>query len=330
MNPRPKVTGLIPTTRAVGSGAFVISVYGSDFHPQAVVEWNGSPRATTYVSSTQLEAEIQASDLASAGPAYVGVLNPVPGGGLSGAQFTVASASMPESGWWWDPGLSGIGFFLEYGGGSTSGIFLAGFFYDADGKATWMVSTGPIASSTYNASWQKMNGGQTLTGPYRQPSGYTIGGGVSLAFTDSSHAVMTRPDGSKINLQRFAFTSSQSPVAPEAGAPQSGWWWAGTALSGTGYGIEIQGNSVFIVAYVYDNSGNPVWYLATGNLTTPTTYNVTWDVYVGGPQFTSPEGAYSAHMVSSATPMTLTFSDATNGTLTMGSTVIPITRFKSF
>jgi hypothetical protein len=88
---------------------------------------------------------------------------------------------------------------------------------------------------------------------------------------------------------------------------------------------------VFIVAYVYDAAGNPVWYLATGSLTTPTSYSGSWYQYKSGPTLTSPEGKYGASQIaSSAVAMTLTFSDATHGTLTMGNVVVPIVRFQQF
>jgi hypothetical protein len=236
----------------------------------------------------------------------------------------------PQSGWWWDSKLNGTGFFVEYGGKSGHGMFVGGFLYDASGSATWLVSNGAMSGSTYTSNWLKVTGGQTLLGTYKAPNPSTSAGSMSMTFTDATRAVMTRPDGTAINLVRFPFTGSTTPVQPIAGAPQSGWWWAGSNLGGTGYGIEIQGSSVFIVAYVYDDAGNPVWYLATGSLTTPASYSGTWDVYAGGPQLTSPEGTYAAHKLTSATTMSLTFSDATHGTLTMGNVVIPIVRFQEF
>lgn len=236
----------------------------------------------------------------------------------------------PQSGWWWDPKLNGTGFFIEYGGVSAGGLFAGGFLYDASGNNTWLVSTGPLTGSAYTNTWLKATGGQTLLGSYQSPV-LTTAGNIGLTFTDPSHAVMTRPDGTTVNLQRFSFTASSTPVPPEDGAPNIGWWWGGSALSGTGYGIEIQGSSVFIVAFVYDNSGNPVWYLATGALTDPQTYTGSWDVYQGGPQLTSPEGTYSAHLVPGASvPMSLKFTDDTDGTLTMGSVTIPIVRLQTF
>jgi hypothetical protein len=67
-------------------------VSGSNFISGSVVRWNGSGRATTFVSATQLNASILASDIASAGTAQVTVFNPAPGGDTSSPlTFTVTS-----------------------------------------------------------------------------------------------------------------------------------------------------------------------------------------------------------------------------------------------
>lgn len=60
----PTIVSLSPPSVAHGSGAFVLTVNGTNFQPDAVVEWNGSPRVTTYISTTQLTAQILASDVA--------------------------------------------------------------------------------------------------------------------------------------------------------------------------------------------------------------------------------------------------------------------------
>jgi hypothetical protein len=71
----PSVISISPNTAAAGSGATSLTVTGSNFSSTAVVQWNGSARTTTFVSSTQLVAAISASDLASAGTASVNVLS---------------------------------------------------------------------------------------------------------------------------------------------------------------------------------------------------------------------------------------------------------------
>jgi hypothetical protein len=55
---------------------------------------NGNSRTTTYNSSGQMQAQLLASDIATAGSAAVVVTNPAPGGGNSGsAEFTINATS---------------------------------------------------------------------------------------------------------------------------------------------------------------------------------------------------------------------------------------------
>ena len=81
--PVPTITGLNPSSAAVGGPAFTLTVNGMDFVSGSVVRWNGSARPTTYVNDTRLTASIPAADIATAGPANVTVINPAPGGGTS-------------------------------------------------------------------------------------------------------------------------------------------------------------------------------------------------------------------------------------------------------
>jgi hypothetical protein len=59
-----------------------------------VVNWNGNPRPTTFLSSTQLTAAIAAADVAAIGSAQISVTTPAPGGGISGS-LTVSIVSPP-------------------------------------------------------------------------------------------------------------------------------------------------------------------------------------------------------------------------------------------
>jgi hypothetical protein len=94
-NPVPYVNSpLVPTTVAPGATGFTLSVNGTGFVSGATVNWNGSPRATTFVSSSALQAAILSSDVASVGTAAVTVTNPAPGGGVSNiANFSI---TLPE------------------------------------------------------------------------------------------------------------------------------------------------------------------------------------------------------------------------------------------
>ncbi len=90
--PAPTTTSIIPNIAVAGGTGFVLMVNGTNFANNSTVNWNGSGRTTTFVSATQLTAQILASDIATAGTAMVTVVTPAPGGGTSNAQtFTIAS-----------------------------------------------------------------------------------------------------------------------------------------------------------------------------------------------------------------------------------------------
>ncbi len=82
-NPIPAIVSLNPSSRPVGTRAFVLTVNGSNFGRVAVVRWNGNSRTTAYLSASQLTAQIDAKDIATEGVAEVTVFNPAPGGGGS-------------------------------------------------------------------------------------------------------------------------------------------------------------------------------------------------------------------------------------------------------
>lgn len=85
-NPIPQVNApLVPGTKTPGSAAFTLTVNGTGFVSGATVLWNGNARTTTFVSSSQLTASINASDVATASTATVTAQNPAPGGGISNA-----------------------------------------------------------------------------------------------------------------------------------------------------------------------------------------------------------------------------------------------------
>jgi hypothetical protein len=93
-NPSPTISSISPATAVAGSGGFTLTITGTNFVNGSVVRWNGSPRTTTFVSSTRLEAAIPASDVATAGTANVTVFNPAPGGGTSNtATFTIQASN---------------------------------------------------------------------------------------------------------------------------------------------------------------------------------------------------------------------------------------------
>jgi DNA-binding beta-propeller fold protein YncE len=83
MNPTPMISSLSPSSSIAIGTAFTLQVLGSNFVPGSTVYFGGQLRATTFISATQLNASILASDVDNGGTAVVFVFNPLPGGGAS-------------------------------------------------------------------------------------------------------------------------------------------------------------------------------------------------------------------------------------------------------
>src|SRR5262249_35543819 len=88
-NPVPAVSSLSPPPGYAGGAAFTLTVYGSGFVSSSIVKWNGSPRPTTCLGASQLQAAIGSADVAATGTAQISVSTPAPGGGTS-ASLTFA------------------------------------------------------------------------------------------------------------------------------------------------------------------------------------------------------------------------------------------------
>ncbi len=296
--------------------------------------YNGTSMATPHVtgivslmlsvnpglSPAQILSIIQST--ARAFPAGSSCTTALCGAGIINAAAAVTQAMTTPvvmDGWWWNPAESGRGFSIEVQGNN---LFMAGYLYADDGRATWLASTGAMSSSTqYNGVLQSFGNGQTLTGVY-QPASLTNAnvGAVSLQFSDPSHATLTWPGGT-IPVERYMYGSGTPAFQPE-----TGWWW-NAAESGRGFTIEIQGNTLFMAGYMYDASGNPVWYSTSGTMSTATLYLGTWQQFANGQTLTG-----THHLPSNPSnvgAVTLQFTNAVEATLTLpGGRQIPLTRYR--
>ncbi len=81
-----------------GSSGFTLVVNGTNFVAGSVVNWNGTPRTTTFVSATQLTAAITAADTAFPGAAVVTVSNPTAASGPATFTMTTPTTNLPAPG----------------------------------------------------------------------------------------------------------------------------------------------------------------------------------------------------------------------------------------
>ncbi len=180
------------------------------------------------------------------------------------AHWLKAGLTRPESGIWWNPGEPGRGFAIEAVGTS---IVLGAYLYEANGSPVWYVGNLSLKTDgAYAGPISRYSGGQTLSGLYRAPSSTAVVGTATFSATTPTSAqltVATADASTTVQLVRLSFTAG-APIPSGAGFERGLWW--NEAESGRGFFIEVQGNQAAIASYMYDESGQPVWYLALGEL----------------------------------------------------------------
>jgi hypothetical protein len=149
-NPVPQVVGPPhPQAVAPGGPSLTLKVYGANFVPGSVVNWNRHPRSTTYVSGHEVDATILASDIVRKTAGYITVTNPLPGGGVSSASWTLVEVHDPTV--TIRPGMD-----YPYGGtlGEVTNLLVADFnndgtmdLADPNGAGTIAISLGNVAGT---------------------------------------------------------------------------------------------------------------------------------------------------------------------------------------
>jgi hypothetical protein len=87
-NPVPLINQpLVPDAVAPGKSGFTLTVNGTGFVSGSVVNWNGTPLATTFVSGSRLTASVPASEVAKPNTASVTVTSPGAGDETSNIVF---------------------------------------------------------------------------------------------------------------------------------------------------------------------------------------------------------------------------------------------------
>jgi hypothetical protein len=172
---------LVPGAVTPGSAGFTLTVNGSGFVSGSTVSWNGTARATTFVSSSQLTATILAADVANAGTALVRVSSPAPGGGTS--NFAMFEITTP---------VTAVGFTRsDLPAGNSPSAIVAGDF-DGNGTLDLAVTnqndnTLSILLNNGNGTFQTHIDYATGTGPVAVVAGdFNSDGVLDLAVANST------------------------------------------------------------------------------------------------------------------------------------------------
>ena len=133
----PTVTGISPSSAIAGGASFTLVVSGANFAPTSSVLWNGQVRATTYVSSSTLDALVNASDIANITTASVAVSNASTGGGMSSGQTFAVTAAVPT--------VTSLSPATASTGGSAYTLTVNGTGFDSSAQVTWNGSPRPTS-----------------------------------------------------------------------------------------------------------------------------------------------------------------------------------------
>jgi hypothetical protein len=92
----PAIAAILPNAANHGDPAFTLTVNGSTFNSNAVVNWNGMAQTTAHPATNQLTVAIPASAISTAGNVAVTVTNPgssTPGGPYGNGSSTKSETS---------------------------------------------------------------------------------------------------------------------------------------------------------------------------------------------------------------------------------------------
>jgi hypothetical protein len=240
-----------------------------------------------------------------------------------------------HSGLWADPAEPGWGLSID----EEQGVVVATLFsYGADGRPAWLSASALFEESadTYSGSLYRTSGPAFDARAWSGASATPVGR-MSVSFDGAHSATVTYVvDGASV-------TRALEPLTFGPGGPAScrltsesragdrnyqGLWW-NPAQSGWGLALAHQGDVLFAVLFVYEESGQARWLVAS-------------DVRADGEggyagtlyrtQGTAPgAGPWSPVSVSAAGTLSLRFADGENGSLSYtldGKTVTaPIARF---
>jgi hypothetical protein len=233
-NPIPSVAAATPNPVLVGSPSAAVTVTGSSFIASSTVQWNGQSRPTSYVSATQLTAQILATDFAAAGTAQLTVFTPNPGGGSSAA---LAFVVVPASGVVVRDAANNISWLADANLGATNRFGLpvctpttTQTCVNASGSMTFQAATAWVAAMNVAAylgrtNWQlptfpDVDATCPFIGPHGEPFGFGCTGSslgslysttLGLKAPNTAVPIPTSTAGPFANFQPYLYWSGTEP-----------------------------------------------------------------------------------------------------------------------
>jgi hypothetical protein len=211
-NPAPLITATSPTTLLAGSDPTTVIVTGTGFSRGSTLQINGAAHAVTYVSATEIDVPLSATELASSGSLTMVVTNAQPGGGTSSAATVAVNNPTPS--------LVSLSPATIYPGSGNTAVTLTGSGFL---PITTLQINGSAHAVSYSSSRQLI---LNLTA-------------AEVAAPANDNLVLTNPApaGGSSSLVTLAITTSTAPVITSL-APSSvlqGAAATNVTINGTGF-----------------------------------------------------------------------------------------------
>jgi hypothetical protein len=232
--PAPIVTSISPSSVPAGSPAFTLSITGSNFQPQAVVNWNTTALATTFTSASALSAAVPANLAATGSTANITVHNPdgqSTTGNTSSQQVSITNPA---------PTLSGVTPQLLYAGSPTTAFTLTGTNFNS--SSVVMAGTTSLMTTFVSATQLTASAPAALLA--------TVGT-LSLAVLNPAPGGGSSQTIPVTLSQPPATLASLSPATATAGSPQVNVTLTGTYFTPTSV---VYINNYFAAATTYISS----------------------------------------------------------------------------
>jgi hypothetical protein len=211
----PSISSVSPSSVKAGANSFVLTVNGSELGGRSVVLWNGTPRPTTVISPSQLQAQISASDISVAKTVAISAVNrrglhsgslsfSVVSGPAPVTPIAITTSSLPPAtaGTSYSSALSATGGTSPYTWSMAGGQLPQGLTLSSSGKITGTPSaTGTFyfgvqardSAASPQAASQSLDivtsAGNFQISPPPQASGY------KLMFSDDFNSLSLSPNG---------------------------------------------------------------------------------------------------------------------------------------
>ena len=193
------LASISPTSVPAGGPSFMLTALGTGFTSSSVVQWNGSARATTYVSPSELVAQIGAADIAALGTASVTVEDPTSSVGTTSPQtMTIAPASIDATAFQINAAHSGDVTFanlLPLPSAPSWSVDVGGtpsYALIADGK---VFVTVPVSGGGSEVIALDQTTGATVWGPI------LVAGGANAAYDNGQVFVISSPFGNAATME---------------------------------------------------------------------------------------------------------------------------------